>query len=306
MHASENPKTLENGISRPQLGVLFGAVLLLIVVVGYKAWDGGSEAKASGQDSAGPINIEQLRATADAAGDNALPWQQLGFAHFQRGEFLEAEAAYERSVALDGDEAVLWSALGEARVMASQREPLPPSALEAFNRAIELDPSDPRARYFLNVQKDLDGNHNSAIAGWLALLAETPQGAPWETDLIRTIEQVGAINGIDVEERIVIAQAVRGSTAVSDTPRGPTQAQIAAAGSIPPSEQRTMAEGMVGRLETRLAKNPSDVQGWIMLIRSRMTLDQPDLANEALQAALATNPASEARIREEAALLGVR
>ena len=70
---------------------------------------------------------------------------------------------------------------------------MPPAALEAFRKAAALDPKDPRARYFLAVEKDLAGDHEGALTAWLALLAETPPGAPWEADLERTIEQVGNV-----------------------------------------------------------------------------------------------------------------
>lgn len=289
-----------------------GLVLLLVaaIVMGsamaYRMSDAENAATDAISGQSAQISIEQLRAEAGSSGDDARPWQQLGFAHFQRGEFAEAATAYERAVAIDPEEAVLWSALGEAKVMASQRDPMPAEALRAFKRASELDPGDPRARYFLNVQKDLEGDHDGAIIGWLALLAQTPRGAPWERDLVRTIEQVGAINAIEVDDRIAVAQSARGGSTIVGPTRGPTQAQIAAAGAIPPSEQRAMAEGMVERLEQRLKADPSDLEGWVMLMRSRMTLGEAGKANEALQAAIAANPASSARLREEAASLGVR
>ena len=256
----------------------------------------------------GPPSIEELRERADASPNDAASWQLLGFALFEAGEFAEAANAYAKAVAIDGSEATLWSALGEARVMASEREPLPQQALAAFRKAIELDPRDPRARYFLAVEKDLAGEHEGAIADWLALLADTPAGAPWEADLVRTIEQVGKINGIATETRVAAAIDGRLPAPVLSSPnsRGPTAEQIAAAGSIPPSEQRDMAVGMVERLEQRLAGDPSDVDGWIMLMRSRMTLGEPEAASRALAAAIEANPSAQERLRSEAAALGVR
>ena len=67
-----------------------------------------------------------------------------------------------------------------------------------------------------------------------------------------------------------------------------------------------MAEGMVARLEAKLQADPTNVDGWIMLIRSRMTLGQPDLARKALATAMAANPEQASRLREQAAALGVR
>src|SRR3546814_12068736 len=80
---------------------------------------------------------------------------------------------------------------------------------------------------------------------------------------------------------------------------GPTQQQLAAAGSIPPGEQRKMAEGMVARLEQRLRDDPSNLDGWVMLMRSRMTLGEPEQAKAALDAAVRANPGAAARLRAE-------
>jgi cytochrome c-type biogenesis protein CcmH len=80
---------------------------------------------------------------------------------------------------------------------------------------------------------------------------------------------------------------------------------LKAAGSIPPSQQRAMAEGMVARLEGKLKANPANPDGWLMLVRSRATLGQPDKAAQALKDGVAANPGAAARLRQEAAMLGV-
>lgn len=73
-----------------------------------------------------------------------------------------------------------------------------------------------------------------------------------------------------------------------------------------PSEQRTMAEGMVAQLEERLRSQPKNPDGWVMLMRSRMTLGEPAKAKAALDAAIKANPGEAAQLREAAAQLGVR
>ena len=67
-----------------------------------------------------------------------------------------------------------------------------------------------------------------------------------------------------------------------------------------------MAESMVARLEQRLENDPTNVDGWIMLIRSRVTLDDLNAAHQALDDAIAANPSTAARLRSEASALGVR
>lgn len=262
-------------------------------------------------DAADPLGrLEQ--ASRDNPQDSGA-WRALGAAYFDAGRFAEAARAYEQAASLAPGMGAVWSALGEARVMASSREPMPATALQAFRKAIALDPQDPRARYFLAVDRDLRGEHEGAIADWLALLGDTPPGAPWEADLRRTIEQVGRIHKVDVAGRLAaVRQPAAPAGAVSAMPvvaqgiPGPSAMDLKAAASIPPSQQREMAEGMVARLEAKLKANPANVDGWLMLVRSRATLGQPDKAAEALRAAIAANPAQAGRLRQEAAVLGVK
>jgi cytochrome c-type biogenesis protein CcmH len=227
------------------------AVALAAGAIGYRLLGSPADQTVAAATT-DPLAALERRARAEPG--NAGAWQELGFAYFQRDRFAEAAAAYETAARADPDSAVLWSSLGEARVMASARDPMPPGALEAFRKAASLDPTDPRARYFFAVEKDLAGDHEGAIAAWLALLAETPPGAPWEADLRRTIEQVGRINAIAVEARIAAAQDLRPAApapAMAGIP-GPTQEQIAAASAQRPTDQQQMAEQMGARHAARL------------------------------------------------------
>ncbi|MFO6445844.1 tetratricopeptide repeat protein [Erythrobacter sp. NE805] len=299
--------------------IMLGAALLLAAgSIGYNVMGAGEAALAPEAAGEGAPSIETLRARAEASANDAGPWSDLAFAYFQAERFDEAAAAYRRALAIAPGEAVLWSALGESLVLASKRDPLPPEALQAFEKAVALDPEDARARYFLAAKKDIDKDHEGAIAAWLDLLADSPRGAPWEADLVRTIEQVGQMNAIEVKSRIAAAQGARkpallapgsGSVAgesASPALRGPSAADVAAASRMKPSEQRQMAEGMVAQLEERLKSQPTNLDGWVMLIRSRMTLGEPAKAKAALEAAVKANPGAAAQLREQAAALGVK
>ena len=254
-----------------------------------------------------PQTLEELRRLAEQSPDDAVAWQQLGLAYFEQNMFAEAAEAYARATQIQPDSAVLWSALGEARVMASDADPMPPAALEAFRRATSIDSGDPRARYFLAVAKDLTDDHQGAIADWLALLADTPAGAPWENDLVRTITQVGQREGFDLAARLEQAQSTRNvlPVEVARGVPGPTQEQLAAASSIRPAEQQKMAEDMVARLAERLEDDPANVDGWIMLMRSYRTLGRDAEADAAYRSALAANPAAAEQLRAAAATLGI-
>lgn len=280
------------------------ALAIAAGAIGYRLLDGTPDEPPSQVQPTDPLAALERRAEAEP--DNALAWQELGFAYFERGRFDEAATAYEHATEADPESAVLWSSLGEALVMASERDPMPPEARQAFRKAIALDREEPRARYFMAVEKDLAGDHEGAIAEWLALLADTPPGAPWETDLQRTIEEVGKINAIEVSGRVEAALARRPAPLpqMAAIP-GPTQEQLAAASSLRPEEQQQMAEGMVKRLAARLESDPADVAGWIMLMRSYQALGRGEEARDALSRAIAANPRDRERLEDAAATLGI-
>ncbi|KTE27061.1 MULTISPECIES: tetratricopeptide repeat protein [unclassified Sphingopyxis] len=305
-------KKMAGGMTPTNRAILIAAALLLVAAIGYAIWRDSADSapKKSVEATAPPGDqLAALEARTRADPGSAEAWMQLGAARFDMGEFAGAVTAYEKATALSSDSAGLWSALGEARVMASERDPMPAAALAAFDKAIALDAKDPRARYFLAVKKDVGGDHKGAIEDWFALLADTPQGAPWEADLRRTIEQVGAIHKIDVAMRLQNTQA-RPLTA-NEMPvaaraiPGPTRADMEAASQLPKGQQDAMIEGMVSGLEAKLKANPKDVDRWVMLMRSRMTLGETAKAAQALKDGIAANPAAAGRLKAQGQLLGV-
>lgn len=291
---------------------LGAAVIALGFAIGYAVNRDNSSATAAAPETAATASVggDPVAALEKRAKDNPRDgeaWTGLGAAYFNARRFSDAVTAYEKATSVMPDAVGLWSALGESRVMASERDPMPAEAVANFATALSLDAKDPRARYFLAVKKDLGGDHKGAVDDWFALLADTPPGAPWETDLRRTIEQVAKINGMDIASRLAaVKQPAPAIPVAARAIPGPSAADLQAAGSIPPSEQREMAEGMVSRLDARLKSEPNNVDGWVMLVRSRMTLDQPDKASQALKDAIAANPAQAQMLRQQAAMLGVK
>jgi cytochrome c-type biogenesis protein CcmH len=89
---------------------------------------------------------------------------------------------------------------------------------------------------------------------------------------------------------------------------GPSSAEIKAASALPKGQQEAMIRGMVDGLEAKLTKNPGNVDGWIMLLRSRMQLGEPGKAAQSLKAGLAAfrnDSASARKLREAASAIKV-
>lgn len=298
-----NSKAKRGGVA------LAAGLLLLAAIVGWRvlANDDPARTEPSQPMAEGVPDLDELERRARATPEDARAWHDLGFARFNAGEFAGAAEAYRQAVKADASSAELWSALGESLVMASTADPLPVEAVAAFEKALAIDTGDARARYFMAVKKDLAGDHQGAIADWLALLADTPPGAPWETDLVRTIQQVGKIRQIAVEDRIAAAAKTRNILPAGSlvSPRGPTQEQMAAAAALTPTQQEDMAEQMVARLATRLEQDGGDIDGWIMLMRSYRQLGRLGEARRARDSAIAQNPSAKARISTAAEQLGI-
>ena len=303
--------SLANGISLAVAALfLFGALGFAIYRSG--AWPSAAQTAPAGAGTpAGANPLATLEARANADPNNADAWVQLGQARFDENDYAGAVTAYRKATELAPAVANIWSALGEAMVMASPSggPALPDAALGAFRRAATLDAKDPRARYFLAVKQDVDGDHAGAVTAWLALLADTSRGAPWENDLRRTIEQVGARNHIDVAQRIAATRQPAVPTgqvpAIAQAIPGPSHAQMQQAAAMPKGQQDMMVQSMVDGLQAKLDADPRQPDRWLMLIRSRMTLGQAAQARAAMEAAVRANPADAARIRQQSQVLGV-
>ncbi|BEV02513.1 tetratricopeptide repeat protein [Novosphingobium olei] len=249
--------------------------------------------------------------------EDAEGWRMLGWSYFQTERYAEAATALRKATKLDPEHAETFSFLGEALVLASNKEGrIPPDARAAFDKALKLDPKDARARYFKAVAMDLAGNHRRAINAWFALLADTPADAPYAEDIRKVIRDVADKYKIDVEKRLAEAQfaapaggmATDGAKLAAGAIPGPTSTEMRAAAGLPKGQQEAMINGMVDGLEAKLKARPENPEGWIMLMRSRMQLGQPARAAQALQdglAALRNDQENARRLREAASSLGV-
>lgn len=294
---------------------LIAAALIAVGAVAFSLWQRPSAAPTA-VTSAQPVappggdigqRIAELEAAAKAAPNDAEAWRRLGWAYYGTEKFAQSVAAYTRATEIDPKSGQTWSALGEALVYTGTPEqPFRPEAVAAFRKALALDPADPRARYFLAVARDLAGEHKGAIDDWLALLKDTPPGAPWEASLRDTIVQAGAKHGIEVASRMPAATPA--PSAATDAIPGPSREQMAAAAALPPGQQEAMVRGMVDSLAARLKADPKDSAGWLRLMRARMVLGEEAEAGRALtqaRAAFAGDAATQAQIVQGAKALGV-
>ncbi|QTD55379.1 tetratricopeptide repeat protein [Parasphingorhabdus cellanae] len=321
------PSTKKSGNNISRIALISAAVLAIgaVGVQVYRGMDAeGSDSSAGTEVAAGETEaapsvdevIAGLEKKLQDDPEDAESWRMLGWSYFETQKFAESATAMKRATTLDPDNPEYWSMLGEALVMSSDGQQVPGDAADAFRKALAIDKSDPRARYFLAVQKDISGDHRGAINDWFALLEDTPADAPYAADIRRVIGQVAEKENIDVAARLAkITPAAPTGGISTDGPQvataaipGPSRQQMQEAAALPAGQQEAMIANMVDGLEERLQSNPNDANGWIMLMRSRQQLGQTAKARKALADGLAAfkNDGAEAkRIREAGMALGV-
>ncbi|MGJ4943583.1 c-type cytochrome biogenesis protein CcmI [Bradyrhizobium sp. HKCCYLS1011] len=242
-------------------------------------------------------------------------WRLLGWSLFNIERFADAAQAYARAIELRPDSAEYRSARGEALVRAADGT-VTAAAKKELDEALRLDPKDARARFFIGLAKEQDGNKEGAIADWKAIISDADPNEPWLPDLKRRLAELGedqapASSSPDLSaERM--QELLRSDQAKSSTetaaPRGPSQEDVRAAQGMSPQDRGAMIRGMVDNLASRLEQSPRDAEGWIKLIRSRVVLGEAELARQSLQRALsvfADDSEERTRIAEAAKQLGV-
>src|SRR5215468_9542825 len=148
-------------------------------------------------------------------------WEVIAPVYLRIGRVEDAIKARRKALALNGETSERHAGLGEALVAASDGR-ITPEARKSFARAVELDGGNIKARYFLGVAAEQDGQPAAAVEIWRAMLAGAPADAPW-AEFIR--------------------QEV---TRVSGAP-GPSAEEVAAASRLAPDQQAAMVQTMVTR-----------------------------------------------------------
>ncbi|SLN67162.1 hypothetical protein ROA7450_03575 [Roseovarius albus] len=137
-------------------------------------------------------------------------------------------------------------------------------AERALRQALERNPSDQRARYYLGLFLMQVDRPDSAFRLWEQLLAEGPEDAPWIAPIRSRIEELAWRAGVEY-------------TAPETAPLlGPDA--IEAAQELSDEDRQNMIRGMVNQLSERLATEGGSPQEWARLIRALGVLNETDEA----------------------------
>jgi cytochrome c-type biogenesis protein CcmH len=280
----------------------------------------GGQQQAAAQPNGGDVEtlVKRVKQRVDENPNDPEGWRMLGWSYYSTGRHKDAVAAYRRAVDLQKDNPTLKALLGEAMVTEAG-DTVTDSALAIFEEVLAINPNDERARFFKGVYKAQKGDIPGTLDEWFALYKVAPADAEWTADLRTRIEETAKQAGIDISARLAEAKpaAPAGATASTSAaagahpsaPRpGPSVADVENAKQLKPEDREAMVAGMVDRLATRLESSPKDPDGWIMLMRSRMAMNDAEKARAALEKAktiFADEPETQKRIQQAAEAMGV-
>ncbi|MBI5261875.1 MAG: c-type cytochrome biogenesis protein CcmI [Bradyrhizobium sp.] len=243
--------------------------------------------------------VERLQAKLQRNPKDPEGWRMLAWSYFSLDRFADAAGAYSKAIELRPGSADYRSARGEALVRSADGV-VTPEARKEFDQALQLDPKDPRARFFTGLAKEQAGDKRSALSDWNNLLAEADPTEAWVPDLKQRVAELRRDLGdttaappraapdisVDAMREFLRAEKAK-QQAAEASPREPTAEQVRQAESMAPQDRNAMVRGMVEGLAARLDQSPKDAEGWIKLIRSRVVLGESEQAKTSLQRALA-------------------
>lgn len=223
-----------------------------------------------GHESIGTL-IGQVEERLARNPDDGAGWEVIAPVYMRLGRFDDAVMARRKALALIGETGARDADLGEALVAAANGV-VTDEAKTSFGRAVARDPQNAKARYFLGLADEQDGNREAAAAKWRDMLKDAPADAPW----------IGLVR--DALARVTGAPAAGA---------GPNAEQMAAAQNMSEAQRTAMIRGMVQKLADQLHSNGGDVEGWLRLVRAYVVLGDNDKAKAAAadaKRALASHP----------------
>ena len=214
-------------------------------------------------------------------------WITLGQSYMAVGRYMDAVTSFDRALEIRSNLPFVNAARGEALVFAAEGR-VTQEARAAFERTLQDDAGEPRARFYLAMAAEQDGEPHKALEGLAALLADAPPGADW-ADAVR--------------RRATILAEQLGEDPAAVLPAAPV---VAAATGTDRSAAETAADP--NELAARLAENPKDYQGWIALARLRAAAGDEAGARAALDSGAEAYPDApfvQQQLQQAAADLGL-
>jgi cytochrome c-type biogenesis protein CcmH len=191
-------------------------------------------------------------------------------------------SAAKKNAADHPDDPDALSALGEALTIEADGVVTRP-AVEAFTKALKLQPGDARGSFYLGLHEQQSGDSQAALKRWRELEAQSPPDAPWLPTLRAEIKKAGGTPS-------TTNSATTAPTTTAPGMPQPNQEQVEAMGKLSPEERQKTIRAMVDGLAAKLQDTPGDRDGWLRLANARKVLSDNAPASEAFARADALKP----------------
>lgn len=199
--------------------------------------------------------VAQLRETVAARPNDLQGNILLAQNEANLGNFRAAARAQSQVLRIRGEAAELEDYINYADMLVlAAGGYVSPEAEAALRTALSFDQSNGTARYYMGLMLAQTGRPDTAFRMWDSLLREGPEDAPWISPILAQIEDMAFRAGVTYQIPDIGAG------------RGPSAADIDAAGDMTPAQRMEMIEGMVGGLSERLATEGGPVDEWAQLI----------------------------------------
>lgn len=233
-----------------------------------------AEAEDAGDFDALIVKVERHLAQNP---DDLEGWKVLAPA-YRRAQRWDDLVAAERSILrLSPPSAAALADYGEALVLAGEGM-VSAEAHAQFKKALALDATLPKARFYDALALKQEGRTDEARAAFEAFLKDTPPDAAWRPMLTAELQDMTA------------------------RPPALDQKTMQDAAAMSGEDQQAMIRSMVDGLEERLKTNPDDLPGWLRLIRARSVLGDTDKARLAYETALRQYSGNEDALAQLASL----
>lgn len=222
--------------------------------------------------------MTKLRAAVAERPDELQGQQLLARNEAALGNFVAAHQAQAKVVELKGDQVRAGDLTDLADMMIlSAGGFVSPEAESVLMRALELDPRNAVARYYMGLMFAQVGRPDATFRTWSRLLTEGPDDAPWITPIRGQIMEVARLAGVQYELPPV-GDAVAAP--------GPDADQVRAAQEMSEEDRQEMIRGMVAGLAERLATDGGTPEEWARLISAYGVLGEMAQAQAIYQEAL--------------------
>lgn len=185
---------------------------------------------------------------------DAKGWSVIAPVYMRQGRYDDAATAFASAIRHGEANSEAHAGLGEARTLAAGGV-VTAAARESMVEALRLDPKNARARFFLAIGKEQDGDAAGAISALRELLGDAAADAPWTQAVRQRLERLEA----DSAGNAITALA--------------------------PADRETAIRAMVDGLAERLKEGGGTLPEWLRLIRSQAVLGDKAAAQAAVAAA---------------------